>query len=293
MAGATHAVLGESRQWNTGFVEHLTVSDPDDPRISEYTGLRDHDLRRRREAPGGDLDGIFVAEGDVVVERALRAGYRIRSALIDATRKKPLPDAVPPATTVFAAGPEVVMRITGMGMHRGMMAVLERRPVPSPDVVLAGATRVVVLERVVNPTNLGIIARSAVGLGADAMLLDPTCVDPLYRRASRVAMGEVFGLPHARLPHFPDGLDVVTDHGFSLLALTPDPAAQVIDDLVIAPDERVALVLGSEGPGLDRATMDRIGRRVRIPLHGGVDSLNVAAAAAIACYVLGRGRPQG
>lgn len=269
----------------------VAVLDPDDPRIAEYTGLRDHDLRRRREAPGGDLEGIFVAEGDLVVERALRAGYRILSALVDATRTAPLPDAVPIDTTVYAAGPEVVLRITGMGVHRGMMAVMARRPVPSPEEVLAAATRVVVLERVVNPTNLGIIARSARGLGADALLLDPTSVDPLYRRASRVAMGEVFDMPYARLPHFPEGLDVVRDHGFSLLALTPDAAASSIDEVELAPTDKVALVLGSEGPGLTEETMGRIGRRVRIPLHGGVDSLNVAAAAAIACYVLGRGRP--
>lgn len=269
----------------------VAVDDPDDPRIAEYAGLRDHDLRRRRESPGGDLAGIFVAEGDIVVERAARAGYRIRSVLVDATRTKPVPTAVPADATVFAAGPEVIRRITGMGVHRGMMAVLDRRAVPPPAEVLASATRVVVLERVVNPTNLGIIARSAVGLGADALLLDPSSVDPLYRRASRVAMGEVFALPYARLPAFTEGLDVVARHGFSLLALTPDPAAGSIDDLTFAPDEKVALVLGSEGPGLADDTMDRIGRRARIPLHGGVDSLNVAAAAAIACYVLGRGRP--
>jgi len=269
----------------------VTVTDPDDPRIAEYTGLRDHVLRRRREAPGGDLDGIFIAEGDLVVERAVRAGYPVRSVLIDATRTAPVPGVVPADVTVFAAGPEVVLRITGMGVHRGMMAVLGRLPVPEPESVLAGSTRVVVLEGVVNPTNLGVIARSAVGLGADALLLDPTCVDPLYRRASRVAMGEVFGLPYARLPRFPDGLDVVRAAGFSLLALTPDPGAETIDEVAFAPDERVALVLGSEGPGLTPDTMDRVGRRVRIPLHGGVDSLNVAAAAAIACYVLGRGRP--
>jgi tRNA G18 (ribose-2'-O)-methylase SpoU len=269
----------------------VTVDQPDDPRIAEYTGLRDHDLRRRREAAGGDLAGIFIAEGDLVVERAVRAGYPVRSVLVDATRTAPIPALIPGTVTVFAAGPEVVRRITGMGVHRGMMAVLGRLPVPPPGQVLAAATRVVVLEGVVNPTNLGVIARSAVGLGAEALLLDPTCVDPLYRRASRVAMGEVFGLPHARLPRFPEGLDVVADAGFSLLALTPDPAATSIDDVSFAPDERVALVLGSEGPGLTTATLDRIGRRVRIPLHGGVDSLNVAAAAAIACYVLGRGRP--
>lgn len=254
-------------------------------------GLRDHALRRRREAPGGDLAGIFIAEGDLVVERALRAGYEIRAALIDATRTQPIPAEVPATVPVFAAGPEVVRRITGMAVHRGMMASFERRPVPSAAEVLADAVRVVVLEGVVNPTNLGVIARSAVGLGADAMLLDPDCVDPLYRRSSRVAMGEVFALPYARTARFPAGLDVLRDHGFSLLALTPDESASPIDDLSFAPEERVALVLGAEGSGLTAETMASVDRRVRIPLHGGVDSLNVGAAAAIACYVLGRGRP--
>jgi tRNA G18 (ribose-2'-O)-methylase SpoU len=273
-------------------VSWIPVDDLADERIAEFVGLRDHDLRRRREGPGGDLAGLFVAEGDLVVERALRAGYVARSILVDATRTQPVPATVPADVPVYAAGPDVVLRITGMGVHRGMMASMDRRPVPSAAEVLAGATRVVVLENVSNPTNLGIIARSAVGLGADALLLDPSCCDPLYRRASRVSMGEVFALPYARTGRFPDGLDEVTDAGFALLALTPDPDAEPIDDVVLDPHERVALVLGAEGPGLTTESMDRIGRRVRIPLHGGVDSLNVAAAAAIACYVLGRGRPE-
>ena len=267
----------------------IPVDDASDPRIEEFIGLRDADLRRRRESPGGDLAGIFIAEGDVVVERALRAGYRLRSVLIDASRAVPLPDL--PEVPVYAAGPDLVLKITGMGVHRGCIASFDRRPVPAPAEVLAGATRVVVLENLTNPTNLGVIARSAVALGADALILDPSCCDPLYRRASRVAMGEVFGLPYAYTGRFPDGLDVVTDAGFALLALTPDPAAESIDDVVFQPDEKIALVLGAEGPGLTEATMERVGRRVRIPIHGGVDSLNVAAAAAIACYTLGRGRP--
>lgn len=269
----------------------IPVSDPDDPRIEEFLGLRDHDLRRRRESPGGDLAGIFIAEGDIVVERAVRAGYQLRSVLIDATRTQPLPSAIGPEVPVYAAGRDVVLRITGMGVHRGVMASLDRGPDRPISDVLAHATRLVVLENVNNPTNLGVIARSAMGLGADALLLDPSCCDPLYRRASRVAMGEVFALPWARTERFPAGLDPIVDAGFSLLALTPDPIAESIDDLVFAPDDKVALVLGAEGPGLTDETMDRIGRRVRIPLHGGVDSLNVGAAAAIACYVLGRGRP--
>lgn len=269
---------------------HVPIDDPDDQRIVAFTGMRDHDLRLRRESPGGDLAGIFLAEGDLVVERAVRAGFRIDTVLIDATRTKPLPTSVPSDTPVFAAGPDVVRRITGMAVHRGMMAVFERREPPPPEDVLADATRVVVLERVVNPTNLGIIARSARGLGADALLLDPTGVDPFYRRASRVSMGEVFALPYARLGAFPGGLDVVVDNGFTLIALTPEPSATSIDDVAFDPSEKVALVLGSEGPGLATETMERIGLRVRIPLHGGVDSLNVAAAAAIACHMLGRGR---
>lgn len=269
----------------------VAVDDPADPRIEEFLGLRDHDLRRRRESPGGDLAGIFIAEGDLVVERAVRAGYRIRSVLVDATRRHPLPEVIGPDVPVFAAGREVVMAITGMGVHRGAMASLDRRPEADLADVLAGATRLVVLENVSNPTNLGVIARSARGLGADALVLDPSCCDPLYRRASRVAMGELFSFPWARTGRFPDGLDPLVEAGFSLLALTPDPAAESIDDVRFAPDDRVALVLGAEGPGLTDATLDRIGRRVRIPLHGDVDSLNVGAAAAIACYVLGRGRP--
>jgi tRNA G18 (ribose-2'-O)-methylase SpoU len=271
--------------------DRIPVDDLADPRIAEFVGLRDADLRRRREAPGGDLAGIFVAEGDLVVERALRAGYRLRSLLVDATRPTPVAAATGDDVPVYAAAPDVVLAITGMAMHRGCIGSFERRPVPAAVEVLAAATRVVVLERLTNPTNLGIIARSAVGLGADGLILDPTCCDPLYRRASRVSMGEVFALPYAVAPRFPEGLDVVTDAGFELLALTPDPAAESIDDLAFAPDERVALVFGAEGPGLTEATMERVGRRVRIPLHHGVDSLNVAAAAAIACYVLGRGRP--
>ncbi|MEZ5140714.1 MAG: RNA methyltransferase [Acidimicrobiales bacterium] len=267
------------------------VDDPADPRIEEFLGLRDHELRRRREGPGGDLAGIFIAEGDLVLERALRAGYRVRSILVDATRRQPLPPAVPDDVPVFAAGPEVVLRITGMAMHRGLIASLDRGPERSVADVLHGAARVVVLEDVNNPTNLGVIARSAMGLGADALLLDPSCCDPLYRRASRVSMGEVFALPWARTERLPAGLEPLRDRGFSLLALTPDPTADRIDDLVLDPEERVALVLGAEGPGLTDATLGHVDRRVRIPLHGGVDSLNVGAAAAIACYVLGRGRP--
>ena len=264
----------------------LPVDDPDDPRIVEFLGLRDHELRRKRESSSGDLAGVFIAEGDIVVERAAQAGYRCRAAIVDATRAQPLPAALGDAP-VFAAGPTVLRRITGMSVHRGVLASFDRRPLPTPDDVLVGARRVVVLENVVNPTNVGVIARSALAFGIEGLLVDPTSCDPLYRRASRVSMGEVFALPHARLAQLPDGLDVLARHGFTPVALTPALDAQPLRAFVSghAGTARIALVLGTEGHGLPAATMERC-RRVRIPIDQRVDSLNVGAAAAIAMYEL-------
>ncbi len=266
---------------------HL-VDDPDDPRIADFIGLRDHDLRRRREARGGDMAGLFVAEGDIVVQRAMRAAYRVRGLLVDATRTEPLPPEIGADVPVFAAGPRVLERITGLGVHRGVLATFDRRPVPPPAEVVAGATRVVVLENVVNPTNVGVIARSAAAFGYEALLLDHACCDPLYRRASRVAMGEVFGLPPAWLGRLPDGLAVLRERGFTIVALTPDGGAEDLDVVVagFAHDERVALLLGAEGHGLRPDTVVAADRRVRIPISAAVDSLNVGAAAAVALYAV-------
>ena len=264
----------------------LSVDDPDDPRIVEFLGLRDNELRRGRESASGDMAGVFIAEGDVVVERAAQAGYRCRAAIVDATRTQPLPASLGDVT-VFAADPTVLRRITGMSVHRGVLASFDRRPLPAVSDVLGAARRVVVLENVVNPTNVGVIARSAVAFGIDALLVDPTSCDLLYRRASRVSMGEVFALPHTRLPHLPDGLDVLLEHGFTPIALTPALDAQPLRAFAAGHAEvaRIALVLGAEGHGLPPATMDRC-CRVRIPIARRVDSLNVGAAAAIAMYEL-------
>lgn len=262
----------------------VAVDDPADPRIVEFVGLRDHDLRRRREGAGGDLAGLFVAEGDLVVQRALAAGYTCRSILVDATRTQPLPDEVlARVAVVYEAGVRVLERITGMGVHRGMLATFDRRPLPTLDDVLLGARRVVVLENVVNPTNLGVIARTAAAFGIDALLIDGTSCDPLYRRASRVAMGEIFALPYTRIDRLPDALASLVERGFRLLALTPAADATPLPALAAAlgDDDRVALLLGAEGHGLSDATMAWC-ERVRIPISPRVDSLNVGAAAAVA-----------
>ncbi len=268
----------------------IEVDDPADPRIEVFQGLRDHVLRQRRELPDGDMAGVFVAEGDVVVERALRAGYRLHSILVDGKRTRPLPEVVDDRVPVYAAGPEVLQRITGYHLHRGCLACFARRPLPPLEEVVAGATTVAVMEAINNPTNLGVILRCAVGLGIDAYFLDPTCCDPLYRRCGRVSMGEAFATPYARLDRFPEGLEPLRRAGFELVALTPDPDAEPIDELRYDPDDRVALLLGAEGPGLTDPTLVAADRRVRIPMAGLVDSINVGSAAAVAFYAIGQAR---
>lgn len=264
------------------------IDDPADPRLRVFTGLRDEQLRRRREAPGGDCAGIFIADGDLVARRAQQSGCRLLGVLVDARRTRPLPFDVADEVPVHLASPPVLEAITGYHLHRGVLACFER-PAPTPvAALLARSRRLLVLEGLNNPTNLGVIVRSGAGLGFDGLALDPTCCDPYYRRAARVSMGEVFALPHARLDRFPGGLEAVAAAGFTLVALTPADDALDIDRLRLHPDRPVALVLGSEGPGLTGSTLAAAHHRVRIPMAGGVDSLNVGAAAAVACYAVSR-----
>lgn len=280
----------------------VRVDDAGDPRVADFVGLRDRHLAqsgRGRDglSSGRRLPGRFLTEGDLVTERALRAGYALVSLLVSAERTEPLPvevdGAVAAGALLMAAGPDVVETISGSKAHRGSMGVFER-PTPLTVAEAVGtAHTVAVLEGVVNPVNLGLIARSAVAMGVQALLLDPTCADPLYRRASRVSMGEVFAVPHARLERLPDGLNPLSQAGFRLLALTPSEGAIDIGELRVGPIDRVALMLGAEGPGLAEQTLARADELVRIPLSSAVDSLNVGAAAAVAAYALGRNRRQG
>jgi tRNA G18 (ribose-2'-O)-methylase SpoU len=176
--------------------------------------------------------------------------------------------------------------VTGFHVHRGALASMQRIPVPQAGSVLASARRVVVMEDIVNHTNLGAIFRSAAALGMDAAVLTPSCADPLYRRSVRVSMGTVFALPYARLDSWPGGLTTLAEHGFRTIALTPGPTAIDLRELRFGPNEKVALLLGTEGDGLSDPALAAADLRVRIPMTAGVDSLNVAAAAAVACYAI-------
>jgi tRNA G18 (ribose-2'-O)-methylase SpoU len=259
------------------------VADAGDERIGDYRALTDLELRTRWEPP----NGLFIAEGELVIRRALRAGYRLRSVLVDEKRVEQFAD-LPDDAAVYAAPPAVLEAITGFHVHRGVLASFHRRPLPPLDDLLAGARRLAVLEGLNTHTNLGALFRSAAALGIDAVVLSPTCADPLYRRAVRVSMGEVFAIPYAKAEAWPDALKTVGAAGFRLLALTPGEDAVPLQELSARDRERPALMLGAEGPGLSREALASCDVRVAIPMRNGVDSLNVATAAAIAFWELSR-----
>ena len=264
--------------------ELIEVSDPADPRLSDYRDLRDVELRKHLEA----AHGLFLAEGEKVVRRAVEAGFAARSFLMAPRWLEGLADVLDRSDApCYVVSEELAEEVTGFHVHRGALASLERAPLPSVTEVLEGAHTVVVLEDVVDHTNVGAIFRSAAALGVDALVLSPRCADPLYRRSIKVAMGAVFSVPYARMESWYDGVGELTRAGFTTVALTPAPDAVEIEEAVRGV-EKVALLLGSEGPGLTRRWMETADRRAVIPMAAGIDSLNVAAATAVACYVTAR-----
>jgi tRNA G18 (ribose-2'-O)-methylase SpoU len=264
--------------------ELVDIVSADDPRLADYRDLRDVELRKHLEAE----HGLFLAEGEKVVRRAVQAGHRPRSLLMAPRWLDGLADVL--ATTqapCYVVSDALAEEVTGFHVHRGALASLERRPLPSLDDVLAGARSVLVLEEIVDHTNVGAIFRSGAALGFDAVLLAPRCADPLYRRSVKVAMGAVFALPWPRLPDWHDALPGLSERGFTTVALTLADDAVPVEQAVAGVD-RLALVLGSEGHGLSPRWEASAHRRAIIPMAGGIDSLNVAAATAVACYVTAR-----
>jgi tRNA G18 (ribose-2'-O)-methylase SpoU len=265
----------------------IEVTEPSDPRLHDYSGLTDVELRKVREP----AEGLFLAEGEKVIRRALDAGFPMRSMLLSprwAAAMRPLVELLLADTdaAVYVGDEALLEAVTGFHVHRGALASMGRTPLPEAGELLARAKRVVVLEDIVNHTNLGAIFRSAAALGMDAAVLTPSCADPLYRRSVRVSMGTVFALPYARLASWPGGLTTLAEHGFRTIALTPGPEAVDLPELSFGPADKVALLLGTEGEGLSEKALAAADLRVRIPMAAGVDSLNVAAAAAVACYAI-------
>ena len=263
--------------------EPVPVDDPADPRLADYTRLTDVELRRHREP----AEGLFIAEGEKVIRRALAAGYAMRSMMLSAKWLDPMRDVIEAAAApVYAVTPELAEQVTGYHVHRGALASMERDPLPEPAALLGdGVRRVAVFEDMVDHANLGAAFRSAAALGVDAVLLSPRCADPLYRRAVKVSMGAVFSVPWTRLTAWPEDIGQLRAQGFTVAALCLADDAVPLDALAARGPERLALLLGTEGDGLTPAALRAADVRVTIPMAAGVDSLNVAAASAVAFYV--------
>jgi tRNA G18 (ribose-2'-O)-methylase SpoU len=274
----------------------IEIARPDDTRLADYTRLTDAGLRTHLEAE----HGLFIAEGTKVITRAVASGYPVRSMLLGKSRLADLPALAEAsaASAVSAAGSapvylvpdEVAESLTGYRVHRGALASLARKPLPEASAVIGSARRIVVLEDLVDHGNVGAIFRCAAALGVDAVLLSPRCADPLYRRSVKVSMGAVFAIPYARMTGWYDGLAELKSAGFLTLALTPDERATPVT-AALRDAGRVALLLGTEGDGLSGRWLEQADETVRIPMNpaaraAGVDSLNVVAAAAIACHLL-------
>jgi tRNA G18 (ribose-2'-O)-methylase SpoU len=257
----------------------------DDPRLGDYVRLRETSLRRSLESERG----LFIAEGEKVIRRAVEAGHRPRSFLLARRWLPGLDDVLArwPDVDVYVVDEATAEQVTGFHVHRGALASLHRAALPPVEKVLT-ADRLVVLEDVVDHTNVGAILRSAAGLGWSGALLSPRCADPLYRRAVKVSMGAVFALPWTRLPGWREAPALLADAGFTTVALTLADDSEDLDRVAarLAGTAKVAVLLGTEGAGLSDHWSSTATLRARIPMRAGIDSLNVAAAAAVACYAL-------
>ena len=268
----------------------IEITDFSAPELDVYARLTECQLLNRFEPE----KGLFIAESPKVIHRALDAGYVPVSLLmerkhIDGQAKDVIDRCgdIP----VYTSEPEILTQLTGFQLTRGVLCAMRRPQLPAPETVLANAKRIVILENVMNPTNVGAIFRSAAALGMDAVLLTPGCSNPLYRRSARVSMGTVFQIPWTYLGQemsdWPgNGMEILSQLGFKTAALALSDNSVSIDDPALMAEEKLALILGSEGDGLTDCTIANCDYTVKIPMYHDVDSLNVAAASAVAFWQL-------
>ncbi|WP_102419625.1 RNA methyltransferase [Mycobacterium sp. 4858] len=258
------------------------LDDPDDPRLDDFRDLNSVD--RRPDLPSGK--GLVIAEGVLVVQRMLASRFTPHALLGTERRLAELADDLAGnAVPFYCTSADVMAQVVGFHLNRGVLAAARRVPEPGVAELVARARTVAVLEGVNDHENLGAIFRNAAGLGVDAVVFGSGCADPLYRRAVRVSMGHALLVPYARAMDWPAELTMLKENGFRLLAMTPHSDARTLAEaMAAARDERVAVIVGAEGPGLTPATLRRSDVRVRIPMSRGTDSLNVATAAALAFY---------
>ena len=262
----------------------VPIAEADDKRLADYVHLREVSLRKLLE----EEHGLFIAEGDKVIRRAADAGYEPRSFLLAERWLDSLADVLArwPDVPVYVVTPELAEQVTGFHVHRGALASYRRKPAAELDALLAQVRhgRIAIFDDIVDHTNVGAGFRAAAAMGVDAVLITPGCADPLYRRSVKVSMGTVFQVPWTRLRGWPGDLQRLRDRGFvtAAFALTDDSIS--LDELVQRREKNLALIFGTEGHGLKPSVLKAADLTVRIPMAGGVDSLNVAASAAVAFY---------
>lgn len=261
----------------------VEITDLADPRLADYAHQTDVALKKST----GSGQGLYIAESLLVLQRAIAAGHEPRSVLalggsvadaLELLGNRDVP--------VYSGPPELLEQLTGYLLHRGLIAAMHRPALPSAELLLADARRVVVLENVADPTNVGAIFRSVGAIGADAVLVTPRCSDPFYRRAIRVSMGSVLQVPWTRVGDWPSTRALLAASGFHIAAMALAPDAVSLRDFAANPPERVAMVLGAEGDGLTAEAIGAADTVVQIPMAHGIDSLNVAAASAVAMWAL-------
>ena len=264
-------------------MEPIAITTADDPRVADYLDLRDPEHRRRLEN-----DEFFIAEGLNVIARLIASEYTVRSVLVTPSRFERLEASLRQVTCpVYVADRDVLAAVAGFDLHRGAVAAADRSTLHTLDDVLRTSRTIGVLEALNDAENLGAIARSARALGIDALVIDPTCTDPFYRRTVRVSMGEILLLPIVRSTDWTADLARIAAAGYRMLSMTPAATASSIHEVARTNDDRVAILLGAEGPGLAAATLAST-EPVRIPQRADVDSINVGHAAAVAFAILGR-----
>lgn len=268
----------------------INITDFNAPELDVYARRTENQLLNREHPE----DGLFIAESPKVIRRALDCGYVPVSFLVEqrhlSTEAAPVLSCCP-EVPVYTAGYDVLVQLTGYALTRGMLCVMRRKPLPDPKTLLETSSRIVVLESIMNPTNIGAIFRSAAALNMDGILLTSDCSNPLYRRSIRVSMGGVFQIPWTFLPENRPGTpDFLKQLGFSTAAMALRADSVDIDDALLNREPRLAIFLGSEGDGLMPETIQSCDYTVCIPMQHGVDSLNVAAASAIAFWQLGRSK---
>lgn len=272
----------------------IDISDPSDLRLSDYLGLTDV-ARRSRHEPGM---GIYIAESETVIRIAVEAGHQVKSMLMAERWLEPLADLLPSIegaetdrVSVFIADYDLLEQVTGFNVHRGALAAMHRPALVSLDSLLdslAGiaSPRIAILDGLVNHTNVGAIFRSAAALGADAVLISPQCADPLYRRSIRVSMGTVFQVPWTRFDSWSLLRSALVARGYEVVGLALGETSQSIEMYANSCSSRLAMVLGTEGSGISEEALGICDALVQIPMRGDVDSLNVAAASAVAFWAL-------